>query len=63
MAQCDKHWMRWLASVAKIEFALPPIEKLKRPHRIGHFVAEIVGPAAVSVDVIEMLMKGLGQKP
>ncbi len=55
--------MRRLAFVAGIEFALPPIEKLERAHGFRNFVAEIVGPAAVGVDVIEMLMERLWKEP
>src|SRR5690349_6563865 len=55
--------MRRLAFVAEVEFALPPIEELERPHGVGDFVAEVVGPAAVSVYVIEMLVKRFWKKP
>ena len=31
--------------------------------RVGNFVAEIVGPAAIRVDVVKMLMKFLREQP
>src|SRR5213082_2841407 len=55
--------MRRFAFVAEVEFTLPPIEKLKSAHRIGDLVAEIVGPAAVRVDIVKMLVQGLGKEP
>ena len=63
LPQSDEHWMRRFAFVAEVEFTLPPIEKLKGAHRIGDLVAEVVGPAAVSVDIAKMLMQGLGKEP
>jgi len=44
-----------LTFVASVEFALPPIEEFERAICIWDFVAEIVGPAAIGVDVVEML--------
>jgi hypothetical protein len=39
------------------------VEQFEGPLRIGDFVAEIVGPAAVGVDVVEMLVEFFGEKP
>ena len=63
MAQRDKNRMRGLAFIAGVKFALPPIEKLKRPQGVGNLVAEVIGPAAVGVDIVEMLMKRFGKEP
>ena len=63
MAQREEHGMRRLAFIAEVEFTLPPIEELNGSHRIGHFVAQIVGPPAVGVNIVEMLVQSLGQKP
>ena len=43
--------------VAVVEFALPPIKQFQGALFLRDFVAEIVGPAAISVDIIEMLVK------
>ncbi len=63
LAQRDEHRMGWLAFVASIQLMFPPGEQFQRARRIGNFVAKIVGPAAVGVDVVEMLMQGLGEEP
>ena len=42
---------------------LPPAEQFERACRVGDFVAEIVGPAAIGVYVVEMLMEVLRQQP
>ena len=63
LAQRDENGMRRLAFVASIEFALPPIEQLDSAHWVGNFIAEIVRPTAVSVDVVKVLVEFLGQKP
>src|SRR5690242_5421731 len=55
--------MRRFAVIAKVKFTLPPVQELERAHGIGHFVAQIIGPTAVGIDVVEMLMKRFGEKP
>src|SRR5579859_4544565 len=52
-----------LTFIAEVEFALPPVEEFEGAGRVRNFVAEVVGPAAVGVDIIEMLMKLFRQKP
>src|SRR5467141_3956439 len=42
---------------------LPPAEQFERARRAGDFVAEIVGPAAIGIYVVEMLMEVLWQQP
>ena len=63
LAQGDKDRMRRLAFVASIQFALPPIKKLERAQGISDLVAQIVRPAAIGIDVVEMLMKSFGEQP
>src|SRR2546430_12914478 len=55
--------MRGLAFVAKIDFGVPPGEKFKGAHRVWNFVAEVVRPTAVGVDIVKMLVKFLRQQP
>src|SRR5712692_168090 len=55
--------MRRLAFVAGVQLALPPMEQIQSARRIGNFVAEIIGPAAVGIDVVEMLVQRFGEKP
>jgi len=55
--------VRWLAFVAKTEFVVPPVEKFKGPCGVWNFVAEVVGPTAVGVDIVKMLVKFLRQQP
>ena len=62
-AEGDKNCVGGMAFVAGIEFALPPIEEFEGAIWVGDFVAEIVGPAAVGVDVVEMLVEFFGEKP
>ena len=49
-----------MARVAGVELVLPLIEKREGSSRVADFVAEIVGDAAVGVDVEEMLAEALG---
>ena len=51
------------AVVAGVEFALPLIEEFERGGGVSDFVAEIVGDAAVGVDVEEMLAQAAGKEP
>src|SRR5215469_8442037 len=55
--------MRRFSFVADIEFTLPPVQKLKCAQWVGYFVAKIIGPAAIGVNVIKMLVKGFGKEP
>src|SRR5208282_848389 len=61
--QGNEDGMRGLAFVAGIQFSLPPVEQFERTGGVRDFVAEIIGPAAVGVDVVEMLVKRFGEKP
>ncbi len=63
LAKSDEDGMRWFVFVTRVEFAFPPVEEFDGAIAVGNFVAEIVGPAAVGVDVIEMLVELLGEEP
>src|SRR5246127_82475 len=54
-AQRDKDGMRWAAFLASVQFPLPPVEQFQSALRIGDFIAEVVGPAAIGVEIVEML--------
>jgi hypothetical protein len=51
------------AFVAGVEFALPLIEKFERGGCVADFVAEVVGDAAIGVNVEEMLSQVSRKKP
>jgi len=53
--------MRRVSVVARVQLSLPPVEELESAGAIRDFVAEIIGPAAVGVDVVEMLMEFFGE--
>ncbi len=62
-AKRHEHGMRWFSFVTRIQLALPPIQQFECARRIGDFVAEIVRPAAIRIDVVEMLVQRFGEKP
>ena len=41
----------------------PPIEQLESASGFGDFIAKIVGPAAIGVQIVEMLVEVGGEKP
>ena len=51
-----------LARVHRLQFAAPPCEQPKTFGRVADFIAQIVGPAAERIDVVEILMQALGQQ-
>ena len=61
--QRDKYGMRRAGPRSTREFLLPLVQQLERAGGIGNFVAQIVGPAAVGVDIVEMLVQARGQQP
>ena len=63
LTQGDEDGMRRIAVVAGVQFLLPPIEQLRARDGVRNFVAEIVGPAAIGVDIVEMLVEFLGEQP
>lgn len=62
-AQSDEDGMSGLAFVAGVEFAFPPMEELESASGIFYFIAEVVRPSAISVDIIKMLVKAFWQEP
>src|ERR1700691_1436793 len=51
------------AGVAGIEFGLPFVEQRQRGRGVAYFVAQIVGDAAIGVDVEEILAEVFGEEP
>ena len=45
------------AIIAIVELALPPIEQFEGALFLRDFVAEVISPAAVGVDIVEMLVQ------
>src|SRR5271166_3010732 len=45
-----------------IQLCAPPREQTQALLRVANFIAQIIGPAAECVDVIEVLMQPLGQQ-
>src|SRR5712664_1126177 len=63
LAQRHEDWMRRLAFVTGVQFVLPPMEQFECAVGIGNFVAKIIGPAAVGVDIVKMLVQRFGEQP
>src|SRR5258708_39951705 len=55
--------MGGMPHVAGVQFLLPPIEKFEGALRVRNFVAEIVGPATIGVDIVKMLVQLFREKP
>jgi hypothetical protein len=51
-----------LARIHGGQLLAPPGQEAQAFGRRAHFVAQIVGPAAIGVDVVEILMQALGQQ-
>ena len=51
----SKDGVRYLAAIAGVELFFPPAQQCHCPLRIPGLVGQIVRPAAVGVDVVEML--------
>jgi hypothetical protein len=51
------------ALIAESELGLPPIEQLERTVCVRYFIAEVIRPTAIGVDVIEMPMQTARQQP
>src|SRR5690348_1580180 len=51
------------AAEGALDFLVPGIEKLGGAPGVGDFVAKIVGPAAVSIDIVEMPVKARRKQP
>ena len=63
LAQRDKHGMARLAGIALPQLGLPLVQQRQRLLLVADLVAQIVGDAAVGIDVVEVLVQMLGQKP
>src|SRR5712664_870817 len=55
--------MRRPARVTAAQFLVPTVQQLERERGIGDFISEVVGPAAVCVQIVKMLMEALGKQP
>ena len=62
-AQRNEYRVRRTTVVAGVQLCFPPVEQFQRAPGIRYFVPEIVSPATVGINVVEMLMQGLGKKP
>ncbi len=58
-----EHGMARAAVVAGIEVGFPFVEEEKRGLGVAGFVSEVVGDAAVGVNVVKMLAQALGKEP
>ncbi len=54
--------MLYPACIHGLEFAAPPGQQAQAFLAVTNFVAQIVGPTAEGVDVIEVLVQPLGQQ-
>ncbi len=61
--QGDEYRMFRRALVAGVELVLPLIEQFERGGGVADFVAQVVGDAAVGIDVKEMLAQAARQEP
>ncbi len=64
-AQRDQHGMTRLLAMSPTvpQILFPGAQQLKRARAVRNFIAKIVRPAAVRVDVVEMLMQIARKKP
>ena len=61
--QGDEHGMGGPAVVAVAELRFPPVQQGQAPLRVADLVGQIVGPAAVGVDVADVLPQPARQEP
>ena len=52
-----------MTTVKIAQLGLPPVQQLERAGGAGDFVAQVVGPTAVGIDIVEMLMQAARQQP
>src|ERR1017187_2731929 len=62
IAERHKHRMRGAALVHGVQFGAPPVQQAQAFGAAAHFIAQVVGPAAIRVDVIEILVEALGEQ-
>ena len=46
-----------------MQFVFPCIEQLESTLAVGNFVAQIIRPAAIGVEIVEMLVQPLREQP
>src|SRR5437016_4313725 len=54
LAKCDHHWMPRFAMIAAEQLVAPPAQKREGPLAPAGLIREIVGPAAIGIDVMKM---------
>ena len=62
-ASATKTGWRGAPAIAGVEFRLPLVEQRERGTRVSDFIAQVVGDAAVGVDVQEILAQFFRQEP
>ena len=55
--------MPGLARIAVAQMRFPPVQQGQAPLRVARLVGQVVGPAAIGVDIVEMLPQAPGQQP
>ena len=55
--------VRRTPGVTPAQLILPPGEQLERASRVRNFIAQVVGPAAVGVKIVEVLVQASRQQP
>jgi hypothetical protein len=61
--QRDENRVRRLSRAAIAQFQVPLVEKRQGSYRIGNFVSQVIGPAAVGVQIVKMLVQPARQQP
>ena len=62
-AQRDKNGVRRFSCVAIAQFLVPLVQQRQGFGRIGNFISQIVGPAAVGVQIVKMLVQPSRKQP
>jgi hypothetical protein len=62
-AKRNEYGVRRVTFIAGVELFIPPVEQFQSALCIGNLVAQIIGPAAVGVEIIEVLVQFLRQEP
>ena len=52
-----------MAGIAAIQFVSPPFQKFERFGGVSDFVAKVIGPTTIRVDIMKVLMQFLWQQP
>ena len=63
MPHCARAGVHLKRAVRGVQFLLPAVKQRKRNLRVADLVAQIVGDAAIGINIEEMLMQVLRQKP